>query len=134
MNYILDTSILVEIENNNQEIICKINDLKKTPFTELCITIFTFCEFYHSAMEKNQKNKEKVLRRLQQYKILNTTEETGIRFCELYHALKKKGKEVPQFDTFIAAIAMEYGCVLITMDKDFSRIPGLKTIFLEFCS
>lgn len=128
MNYILDTNILIEIENNNQEIIDKINDLKKTPFAELCITIFSFSEFYYGAMEKSQSNKERVKQRLQQYTILNTSVETGVVFCELFYALEKKGKPIQQFDVFIAAIAIEHESILITEDNDFSYIPGLKSI------
>lgn len=128
MNYILDTNILIEIENNNQEVINKINELKKTPFAELCITLFSFCEFYYGAMEKSQSNKERVKQRLQQYTILNTSVETGVLFCELFYALEKKGKPIQQFDVFIAAIAIEHESVLITGDNDFSYIPGLKSI------
>lgn len=131
MKYIIDTSILIEIENGNEKIIQKINDCKKTPFAELCITIFTFCEFYYGAMEKNQANKEKIKQRLMQYKILNTSVETGSRFCELFSTLKKKGKSLPQFDTFIAAIALEHDGLLLTADTDFEHVPILKTILFN---
>ena len=128
MKFFIDTSTLIEIENGNEEIISKIHALKRTPFIDLCITIFTFCEFYHGAMEKNQANKEKIKQRLLQYKILQTSTEVAVRFCELFYELKKKGKSLPQFDTFIAATTMEHEGVLITADNDFAQIPGLRTI------
>lgn len=131
MKYIIDTSILIEIENGNEKVLQRIQDLKRTPFAELCITIFTFCEFYYGAMEKNQANKEKVKQRLMQYKILNTSVETGSRFCELFFALKKKGKSLPQFDTFIAAITLEHDGLLLSADSDFEHIPGLKLVFFN---
>ena len=131
MKYVIDTSILIEIENGNKEIINTILEMKKTPFSELYITIFTFCEFYYGAMEKSLENKEKVKQRLLQYEILNTSVETASRFCELFSALKKKGKSLPQFDTFIAAITIEQQGVLITGDNDFAQIPNLKSIVLQ---
>lgn len=132
MNYVLDTSILIEIENGNKEIIQKIQDLKRTPFADLCITIFTYCEYYYGAIEKNQAHKEKIKQRLLQYKILNTSVETASRFCELFSLLKKKGKSLPQFDTFIAAITLEHDGLLLTSDTDFEQIPGLKKIIFSF--
>lgn len=130
MKYVIDTSILIEIENGNQEIINAISELKRTPFSELYITIFTFCEYYYGAMEKSKENKEKVKQRLLQYEILNTSVESASHFCELFSLLKKKGKSLPQFDTFIAAIAIEHQGILITGDSDFAQISALKSIIL----
>ncbi len=130
MKYVIDTSILIEIENGNEEIINALHQLKKTPFSELYITIFTFCEYYYGVMERSQENKEKVKQRLLQYEILNTSVESASHFCELFSALKKKGKSLPQFDTFIAAITIEQQGVLVTGDSDFAQIPNLNSIVL----
>lgn len=131
MKYIIDTSILIEIENNNQKIIEEINTLKKAPLSEISITLFSFCEFYYGAMEKNAKNKEIVKERLQQYRIITPTIETGIKFCEMMYALEKKGKKIAEFDAFIAAQAIENDSILITADKGFTTIPELKSILLH---
>src|SRR3989338_4694107 len=120
MKYVIDSSILIEVENGNEEIINSLHQLRKTPFSELYITIFTFCEYYYGVMERSQENKEKVKQRLLQYEILNTSVESASHFCELFSALKKKGKSLPQFDTFIAAITIEQQGVLVTGDSDFA--------------
>lgn len=128
MGLVIDTSVLIEIENNNQEIINKINQLKNAPNTELYITIFTFCEFYYGAMNKSEKNKERARERLGHYTLLPTTPQSGIIFCDLLHQSKKKGKPASQFDLFIAAIAIEQDFTLLTMDTYFAEIPGLKKV------
>ncbi len=131
MSFVLDTNILIEIENNNQDLIEKINSIKNAPNAELCLTIFSFCEFYIGAIKKSEKNKEKILERLGQYVLLNTTQRTGILFCELRYKLQKNGTLLPHFDIFIATLCIENDYTLITSDAHFKDIPGLKRIFIS---
>jgi predicted nucleic acid-binding protein len=130
MTYVLDTSVLIEVENENKEIIEKINALKDRPAAELSLTIFTFCEFYYGVINKSEKNKEKVLVRLNYYTLLNTTQQAGIIFCDLLSHLARKGQPIPDFDLFIAAIAIASGATLITRARHFKDIPGLKVELL----
>jgi toxin-antitoxin system PIN domain toxin len=52
----------------------------------------------------------------------------GARHWEIFHELCEradaKGNIVP--DAYLAAIAIEHGCELITTDRDFARFPGLR--------
>jgi len=130
MSFLIDTSVLIEIENNNKEIIKQIELLKRDN-VDLHISIFTFCEYYFGIINKNKVNKEKIVERLNDYKLINTTKTTGITFCEVLSYLKKKGKLIPHFDIFIAAIGIEYNLTLITIDNHFKEIPQLKQIILK---
>lgn len=131
MNVIIDTSILIEIENNNKKVIEQIEELKDTPTSEICITLFNFCEFYFGIINKSVNNKEKALKKLDEYVLLNTTRKTGVIFCEILNKLKKSGKSIPQFDLMILSIAIENNMTLITADNHFKKIDGLKTVVLE---
>ncbi|MGD0091761.1 MAG: type II toxin-antitoxin system VapC family toxin [Planctomycetota bacterium] len=44
-------------------------------------------------------------------------------FADLCKQAQAKGNLVP--DAFIAALAIEHGCELITADRDYARFPGL---------
>ena len=57
--------------------------------------------------------------------IANTTLETAFRYGLLASTLKKNGTPIPQNDIWIAAITMELGAHLATLDTDFSVVPGL---------
>ena len=46
-------------------------------------------------------------------------------FTELCRTSNASGKLVP--DAYLAALAIEHGCELITADKDFRRFPGLRS-------
>lgn len=128
---IIDTSVLIEIENKNVDILKQLNNLKESPKSDLSITFFTFCEFYTGIMRRNKKNKELALQTLNNYKLLNTTMWSGIIFCEIIDLLKKNGDSIPIFDALIASIAIENNLVLVTLDSHFKKIPNLKVILLK---
>ena len=46
---------------------------------------------------------------------------------DIYRTLKKKGEMVNQLDVLIAAQAINRNLTLLTADKDFQKIEGLKT-------
>ena len=131
MNFLVDTSTLIEIENNNEVVVKGLERLRNnTPQASLYISIFTYSEFYYGIINKSEKNKHKVVERLNDYPLLNTTRKTAIVFSELLHSVKKKGKIIPHFDLFIAALAIENDMMLITGDNHFKEIPELKSIIL----
>lgn len=58
--------------------------------------------------------------------LVGVSKETAEIFGELKYQLKKKGKPLPINDIWLAAQAIETGSVLITYDKHFLQIPGLR--------
>ncbi len=168
MNYLLDTNILIEIEDNNPNLIKQLEQIKISQEGKIFISIFSFSEFFYGIIRKNPKsknpnrsraagllksrgiftlengsqqsggvldpfslNKEKILERLKEYELVNTTRESAIIFCEILSQLKDLGRMIPQFDAFIAALAIENDLTLITADEHFQGVQGLKTILLK---
>jgi len=43
----------------------------------------------------------------------------------IFRAARAKGVAVTTIDALIAALALEYGATLFTLDKDFTRIAGI---------
>lgn len=44
-------------------------------------------------------------------------------FADLCGRVRPKGNAIP--DTYLAALALEHGCVWVTADRGFARFPGL---------
>ena len=130
MSFILDTNILIELEKGNKKVVSYIENVRKSNTDEFYITFFTFCEFYKGIIKKNEKNKGKILNRLEKYRLLQTSKEAGISACHIMLETQKKGKSLSQIDVMIAGIAKANRLPLITMDKAFKDIPGLKGYFL----
>jgi predicted nucleic acid-binding protein len=58
-------------------------------------------------------------------RVLNITEETALRYAEIDVYLRKKGRPIPRNDVWIAAVALEHGLQLLTLDVHFREIPLL---------
>src|SRR3989344_1508042 len=100
MGYVLDTSILIEIENDNKDILSWFSTLAED---EVFITFFTYCEFLYGFMNKNEVNQKKAKEQLARYHLLLPTQKTAHLFCELLYNSKKKGISITEFDGFITA-------------------------------
>ena len=59
-------------------------------------------------------------------KILNATTETAQIFGVIKSDLKKAGTPLPINDVWIAAHAVETGSIIISYDKHFNLIPGIR--------
>ena len=66
------------------------------------------------------------------FTIIDQTKETWIKAGKLSYALKRKGKTVNLTDCYIAVIANENSCRLMTLDEHFREIrKALKLDLLE---
>lgn len=76
---------------------------------------------------KAQQNKIELQKFLESSRITiyPITLDTSHFFSQIYCTLKNKGKPIPTNDMWIAAQALEHGCVICTYDKHFSFIEGL---------
>lgn len=75
-----------------------------------------------------QRNKNLLEKFLQKstVTILDVSHETSLIFGEIKNTLGKTGHPIPINDVWITAHAVEAGSVLITYDRHFRKIPGLR--------
>lgn len=59
-------------------------------------------------------------------KVVNVSARIAKTYGKIYFDLKKKGTPLPINDVWIAACAIETDSTLITYDKHFLKIPGVK--------
>lgn len=76
---------------------------------------------------RQQKNKMELQQFLESSRVIfyPISIDTGQFFSRIYCHLKIKGKPIPTNDMWIAAQAMEHGCVICTCDLHFSFIDGV---------
>ena len=58
--------------------------------------------------------------------IIPVSQDTAEIYAQIKYGLGKLGKPIPSNDLWIAAHAMETGSVLVTYDRHFLKIPGLR--------
>ncbi len=77
---------------------------------------------------QEQRNRTQLKRFLNKpsVRILQTTELVAEHYSQIVDSLKKKQKPIPTNDIWIAAHTMEQSSVLVTYDKHFEHIEGLR--------
>ena len=66
-----------------------------------------------------------LLRLLEQLPYLEAGKAAWVRAGELSRQLRGQGRPIPLTDLLIAALALEHGCAVYTLDEHFRRIPGV---------
>ena len=94
------------------------------------MSIFVLGELHYgfrggARLKQNRKLLEDFLQK-PSVQVLPGTAETAQIFSEIKFDLKSSGSPIPLNDVWIAASTMETGSVLVTFDKHFTRIPGLR--------
>lgn len=130
MNLIFDTSILIELERKNKNVIDKIKEYIELYPAPAKITFITYFEFYYGIQNKNIKNKEKAMAFVNRFNMLRTTKKTAEILSGLKQNQENNGEMLPLADLLIASQVIENDGLLLTLDHDFSKIKELNKIIL----
>jgi len=57
---------------------------------------------------------------------LETTQNTWIKAGRTSYILRRKGITIPTTDLIIASLALEYDCLIFTLDPHFEKIPDIE--------
>ena len=119
---ILDSSAIIDILSGNG-LGMILRDKYKQEATRT--TTITMHEVLFGIKPEHKKH---VLEYFQTLDILPFDTASAIKSSELEQEMRSKGKIINKFDTLIAAICIAKGEPLITTDKDFKQVPGLKIL------
>ncbi len=121
---LIDTNIYSELLRGNQFVA----DLLKKPEI-IAFSVISIAElltgFKNSAREK--ENLEELDRFLYSPRVLvyDIDIETSEFYAKIYDELKRSGDPIPTNDLWIAALALQHGTKLFTLDKHFRKVQGL---------
>ena len=78
---------------------------------------------------KSKQNRKELSQFLEssRIRIYPINHDTANFYSQVYFSLKRKGQPIPTNDMWIAAQALENGCIVCTYDKHFKAIDGLIT-------
>lgn len=122
---LLDTNAYSYFTNGNQTVINFLNGVD-----HICFSVIVLGELYIGFKNGNREKHNKDI--LKQFldetavSLYEVTAETADIYKDIYLDLKKNGTPIPINDIWIAAQAVELGAKLLTFDKHFSNIPGLR--------
>jgi tRNA(fMet)-specific endonuclease VapC len=124
VNVTLDTSAYSQMRRGNQAIL----DVVRRSET-IALSAIVLGEL-HSGFRAGNRCAENIAQLAQfldkpSVRVMNVTEETALRYAEIDVYLRKRGRPIPRHDVWIAAVALEHGLQLVTLDVHFREIPLL---------
>ena len=130
MILVFDTSIIIDLERNNMDIINKIKGLIKLHPSEAKITFIAYYEFLRGIVKRKIKNKEKAIEFINKFGFLDINKKSAEILADLRVKYDALGIEFSLADLLIAAQVIENQMLLITKDKNFNKIEELNKIIL----
>jgi len=124
--YLLDTNIVsYAIRGEFPEARKRLNSV---PLSSIAISAFTQAELMYGLARKAETKdlRAAVEGFLSEFEILPWDSAAACSYGELRAALERKGRVLSHEDLMIASHALSLGLVLVTRDKAFSRIDGLR--------
>lgn len=121
--FILDSNILIYLSKGDQKIEKKLHALNREYFFISAVSVVEVL-----IGEKDKAEAERLKKMVHQFVPLDLRNEIAEKAVALAHQSKKKLKFK---DLLIAATALVEGLTLVTADKDFKSIAGLKLKLLS---
>ena len=121
---LIDTNIYSELLRGNKSVA----DLLKKPDI-IAFSVISIAELL-SGFKNGDREKEN-LEELDQFiysprvVIYDIDTETSEFYAKIYDELKRSGGPIPTNDLWIAALTLQHGTKLFTLDKHFSKVRGL---------
>jgi tRNA(fMet)-specific endonuclease VapC len=123
---IIDTSVMVAFLKGLPDAVDKIDELTKNG--NVSITTITYYELLKGASlsSMRQENLSEITKAIANIIVVDLSLEACAEAAEIYRELKEEGRLIGEFDIIIAAIARANHETLLTSDKQFKCIKGLK--------
>ena len=124
MNVLLDTSAYSQLLRGHQAIL---DAVQRSETVAMSPIVLGELHSGYRAGSRRAENEAQLARFLSKpsLRILNITAETALRYAEIDVYLRKRGRPIPRNDVWIAAVALEHGLQLVTLDVHFREIPLL---------
>ncbi|TSC86404.1 MAG: PilT protein domain-containing protein [Microgenomates group bacterium Gr01-1014_16] len=122
---LLDTNAVRKLADGDEVLRRVLDDAEK-----VYLSVVVLGELYYGYKGGNREAKNRIW--LQDFmeklglEILVVEENTADFYAEIKEKLRKKGKPIPSNDLWIAAQALENGTVLVTDDRHFEEVAGLR--------
>jgi len=123
---IVDTSIWIEYFRNNQKYVSFIED--NLNLENILISGPIISELLHGV--KSEKEYKLLSESITAVPYVECVYEDWIKIGETLYNLKKKGITVPLTDVLISVIAIKHDASVLTLDKHFKSIDGIKLTIL----
>jgi tRNA(fMet)-specific endonuclease VapC len=127
MRYLLDTNIWIFYLKNSSSLVG--HRLRNTSASDIAVCSVVLAELLHGA-RKYEKRAERVARvelTLSPFISLPFDDAAARHYAEIRDDLESRGATIGPNDMMIAAIVRTHGLILVSNNREFNRVPGIKT-------
>jgi tRNA(fMet)-specific endonuclease VapC len=125
LGVILDTNALSAFANGDPAIGKR---LSSVPVPSLPVVAIGEFRFGILGSEERSAYEKWLGANLDIFEILPVDAETAQRYAEIRHELRSRGTPIPSNDIWIAALSLQYRLPILSRDRHFSLIPGVRLI------
>jgi predicted nucleic acid-binding protein len=116
---IVDTSVWIEyFRNQSAGLVGLVEKIAKSG--EICVPRVVLAELIQGA--KSEKEISVIEQFMEAFTIVDQTDQTWLKAGRLSYELKRKGKNINLADCYIAVLAQENDCAVLTLDRHFKDI------------
>ncbi|HEY1656910.1 MAG TPA: type II toxin-antitoxin system VapC family toxin [Candidatus Sulfotelmatobacter sp.] len=122
---IIDTNALSAVAEDHPDVVALLarSDQMAIPVVVLAEYRFGIAQSRHRAAYENW-----LAELLHDSLVLDVNEATAIRYAEIALELKRTGKPIPANDLWIAALCRQHSLPLLSRDRRFDSVAGMKRI------
>ena len=123
--YLLDTNIIIALFANETVVTENLAQVE-----EVFIPMIAIGELYYGARKSGRvrDNLNRIDELIANISVLGCNAETAVKYGEIKHNLRLKGRPLPENDIWIAAVALQYNLILVTRDVHFQEVENLQTV------
>jgi tRNA(fMet)-specific endonuclease VapC len=127
MKYLVDSNVLMDLYRGDSSIVAA---LRRLSIEKPATTTLNYAEILFGLIGKPEYERIKT-DLCTSFELLSLSATSAEVYAHLKLTLQRKGRPIPEMDVLIASIALEHSMTLITRDKHFASIDGLKVTVLK---
>ena len=125
MKYLLDTNVIIDHFKGDTKAVSFIQINEQAGLAVSVISVAEVLEGL-AGQPKEKQRQEDFEEFLSATRVIDIDAKIAEMFAKMRSNLRKMGKLIDNFDLLIASTALEFKLTLVTDDRDFERINGLK--------
>jgi tRNA(fMet)-specific endonuclease VapC len=128
VSYLLDTNHASRLMANEASMLARMAEVVQSD-AEFSLSMTVVGELFYAvyASQRHLDNRQRLNRLLNTLRIYSFDQSAAEEFGRIQAEQKAKGRPIPPLDAQIAAVARSHGLTVLTADKHFEMIDGLRT-------
>jgi len=97
---------------------------------EVALPVIALGEYLYGIRQSRHRDRYELwlAKSVGNYRVLYVDEDTAACYAAMRGELKEAGAPIPSNDVWVAALARQHGLAVLSRDRHFDQVPGLRRI------